>query len=114
MFTVRFYETAAGNKVLRDWLRGFAKEDRAVLGEDLKTVQIGFPMGLPLCRSLGNGLWEVRSTLPMMRAEARMIFFQDSSAHALVVVHGFIKKSQKTPKRDIDIALRRKAEVGSG
>lgn len=114
MFTVRFYETAAGNKVLRDWLRGFAKEDRAVLGEDLKTVQIGFPMGLPLCRSLGNGLWEVRSTLPMMRAEARMIFFQDSGAHALVVVHGFIKKTQKTPKRDIEIALRRKAEVGSG
>ena len=114
MFEVHFYETLAGNKVLRDWLLSFAKEDRAVLGEDLKTVQIGFPIGLPLCRSLGAGLWEVRSTLPVKRAEARMIFFQDSSAHALVVVHGFIKKSQKTPRRDIDIALRRKAEVGSG
>lgn len=114
MFEIRFYETLGGSKVVRDWLRGFAKEDRAILGEDLKTVQIGFPMGLPLCRSLGNGLWEVRSTLPMMRAEARMILFQDSGAHDLVVVHGFIKKSQKTPKRDIDIALRRKAEVSSG
>jgi len=113
MFEVRFYETLAGNKVVREWFRGFAKEDRAVLGEDLKTVQIGFPMGLPLCRSLGNGLWEVRSTLPMMRAEARMIFFQDTAAQALVVVHGFVKKSQKTSRRDIDIALRRKAEVGS-
>ncbi|MDR7116867.1 type II toxin-antitoxin system RelE/ParE family toxin [Caulobacter sp. BE254] len=111
MFTVLFYETATGNKVVKDWLRSFAKEDRTVLGEDLKTVQIGFPMGLPLCRALGNGLWEVRSTLPVKRAEARMIFYQDSDAGALVVVHGFIKKAQKTPKRDIDIALRRKRET---
>jgi len=114
MFRVVFYRTAVGNNVVLDWIRSFAKEDRTILGEDLKTVQIGFPMGLPLCRSLGNGLWEVRSTLPIMRAEARMIFFQDSGTHSLVVVHGFIKKSQKTPKRDIDIALRRKAEVDSG
>jgi len=110
MFPIVFYETAAGTKVVKDWLRGFDKEDRAVLGEDLKTVQIGFPMGLPLCRALGNGLWEVRSTLPGKR-EARTIFYQDSEAGALVVVHGFIKKTQKTPKRDIDIALRRKREA---
>lgn len=114
MYVVRFYATSTGNNVVKEWLRGFSREDRAVLGEDLKTVQIGFPMGLPLCRSLGGGLWEVRSTLPVMRVEARMIFFQDGGARALVVVHGFIKKSQKTPKRDIDIALRRKAEVSSG
>ena len=51
MFSVRFYETAAGNKVVREWLRSFDKEDRAVLGEGLKTVQIGFPM---VCRSVGR------------------------------------------------------------
>lgn len=111
MFVVRFYETPTGNKVVKDWLLSFTKPDRAVLGEDLKTVQFGFPMGLPLCRSLGNGLWEVRSTLPVMRSEARMIFYQDSDAAALVVVHGFIKKTQKTPKRDIDLALHRKQEA---
>ena len=111
MFSVVLYETAAGNKVVKEWLRSFDKDDRVVLGEDLKTVQIGFPMGLPLCRALGNGLWEVRSTLPVTRAEARMIFYQDNDAGALVVVHGFIKKTQKTPKRDIDIALRRKREA---
>jgi len=111
MFIVRFYETDGGNEVVKDWLKSFAKEDRTVLGEDLKTVQIGFPMGLPLCRALGNGLWEVRSTLPVRRAEARMIFYQDSNASALVVVHGFVKKTQKTSKHDIDIALRRKREA---
>lgn len=111
MFSVRFYETATGNKVVKDWLLSFAKPDRAVLGEDLQTIQFGFPMGLPLCRPLGNGLWEVRSTLPVMRVEARMIFYQDSDASALVVVHGFIKKTQKTSKRDIDIALHRKREA---
>ncbi len=111
MCSVVFYETATGNKVVKDWLLSFAKPDRVVLGEDLKTIQFGFPMGLPLCRPLGNGLWEVRSTLPVMRAEARMIFYQDSENAVLVVVHGFIKKTQKTPKRDIDIALRRKHEA---
>lgn len=114
MFDARLYETSAGKKVVRDWLRSFAKEDRAILGEDLKTLQIGFPMGLPLCRSLGAGLWEVRSTLPIMRVEARMIFFQDSRVQTLVIVHGFIKKSQKTPRRDIETALRRKAELSAG
>jgi phage-related protein len=109
MHTVLFYRTAAGNDVIKDWLRAFEKPDRAILGEDLKTVQFGFPMGLPLCRSLGQGLWEVRSSLTGNR-EARMIFYHDSDAEALVVLHGFLKKSQKTPKGEIDLALRRKRE----
>ena len=109
MHTVLFYETAAGNPVIKDWLRSFGKPDRAILGEDLKTVQFGFPMGLPLCRSLGQGLWEVRSSLTSNR-EARMIFYHDSEAAALVVLHGFLKKSQKTPKGEIETALRRKRE----
>lgn len=109
MHTVLFYRTAAGNEIIMDWLRSFDKPDRAVLGEDLKTVQFGFPMGLPLCRSLGQGLWEVRSSLTGNR-EARMIFYHDSDAEALVVLHGFLKKSQKTPKGEIDTALRRKRE----
>lgn len=109
MHTVLFYRTAAGNDVIKDWLRAFEKPDRAILGEDLMTVQFGFPMGLPLCRSLGQGLWEVRSSLTGNR-EARMIFYHDSEAEALVVLHGFLKKSQKTPRGEIDTALRRKRE----
>lgn len=109
MHLVHFYQTPAGRPVIKEWLRSFDKPDRAVLGEDLKTLQIGFPMGLPLCRSLGRGLWEVRTSLAGNR-EARMIFFHDAKARALVVVHGFLKKSQKTPKFDLDLAFRRMKE----
>ena len=109
MHTVRFYETPAGRPVIQEWLRAFDRPDRAILGFDLKRVQLGFPMGLPLCRSLGGGLWEVRSSLSGNR-EVRMIFFHDTQHKALVVVHGFIKKSQKTPKAEIDIASRRMKE----
>ena len=109
MHTVLFYRTVAGRDVIKEWLRSFDKPDRAILGYDLKRVQIGFPMGLPLCRSLGGGLWEVRSSLGGNR-EVRMIFFHDTAHKALVVVHGFLKKSQKTPKAEIDIAVRRMRE----
>lgn len=110
MHKVLFYSTAAGNKVVKNWLKTFSKEDRNILGRDLMTVQMGFPLGLPLCRSLGGGLWEVRSTLTG-KIEARMIFYFDSQAKALAVLHGFIKKSQKTPKAEIDLALSRKREA---
>ena len=111
MHTVRFYETPSGRPVILEWLRSFDKPDRAILGFDLKRVQFGFPMGLPLSRSLGGGLWEVRSSLGGNR-EVRMIFFHDAEHQALVVVHGFIKKSQKTPPADIEIASRRMKERG--
>ncbi len=109
MHTTRFYETPSGRPVILEWLRSFDKPDRAILGFDLERVQLGFPMGLPLCRSLGGGLWEVRSSLGGNR-EVRMIFFHETEQKMLVVVHGFIKKSQKTPKADIEIASRRMKE----
>lgn len=109
MHTVYFYQTPTGRPVVQEWLRAFDKSDRAILGYDLKRVQLGFPMGLPLCRSLGGGLWEVRSSLGGNR-EVRMIFFHDAQHKAFVVVHGFIKKSQKTPKAEIEIAFRRMKE----
>ena len=111
MHRVLFYSTAIGNAVIRDWLRDFSPKDRAILGWDLQRVQMGFPMGLPLCRSLGGGLWEVRSTLTD-RTEARMIFHFVGPAQTLVVLNGFIKKSQKTPKSEIELALRRRREFG--
>jgi phage-related protein len=112
MHQARFYRTAADREVVRDWIRDFSKEDQRILGRDLLKVQQGFPLGLPLCRSLGNGLWEIRSTLTG-RIEGRMIFYFDSPLQSVVVLHGFIKKSQKTPKSEIDVALYRKRESES-
>jgi phage-related protein len=109
MHKVLFYKTTGGNDVVKNWIKDFSKEEQKIIGEDLLTVQLGFPLGLPLCRSLGNGLWEVRSTLTS-KVEARMIFYFHSQAKALVVLHGFIKKTMKTPRAEIDLALRRKRE----
>jgi len=107
---VVFYRTAAGREPVRDWLRGLGREDRKVIGEDVKTVQYGWPLGMPLVRSLGDGLWEVRSRLK--GRIARVIFFAEGDVMALV--HGFIKKSQKTPADDLALARRRAAELRRG
>jgi len=109
MHQVRFYRTPADKEVVRDWIKNFSREDQKILGRDLQKVQFGFPLGLPLCRALGDGLWEVRSTLSH-RIETRMIFYFDSPLQAVVVLHGFVKKTRKTPKTEIDIALHRKRE----
>lgn len=112
MHQARFYRTAADREIVKEWIRSFSKEDQRILGRDLQTVQEGFPLGLPLCRSLGNALWEIRSTLTG-RIEARMIFYFDNPLQSVVVLHGFIKKARKTPKSEIDLALRRKRESES-
>ena len=109
MHHVLFYETASGNKVVLDTVRELTAEEKKVVGEDLKTVQIGFPMGLPLCRPLGDGLYEVRSSLPSKR-EFRLIFFFDRPRQVLLVVHALFKKSAKLPKADLDLARKRKEE----
>lgn len=110
MYPVLFYRTLVGNPVIKEWLHSLDKPDRAIVGEDLMTIQIGFPMvGMPHCRALGDGLWEVRSSL-LSNREARVIFFHEKKAKALVVVHAFIKKSQKTPKADLDLARKRMKE----
>jgi phage-related protein len=107
---VVFYRTASGREPVREWLRGLDRDSRRVIGEDIKTVQYGWPLGMPLVRSLGDGLWEVRSRL--RTGIARVIFFAKGDVMALV--HGFIKKSQKTPKDDLEIARRRAAELRRG
>lgn len=103
-----FYQTAAGAEPVRDWLLTLTDEDRRTIGVDIATVEYGWPVGMPACRSLSGGVWEVRSSLPSRR-EARVIFavIEDQ----MVLLHGFIKKSQKTPKPDLDLALRRLKEV---
>jgi phage-related protein len=97
-----------GAEPVLNWLRSLPAEDRRIIGTDLATVQFGWPIGMPLCRALGNGLWEVRSVLTSRRI-ARVLFFADDGR--IGVVHGFIKKTQKTPADDLDLARRRMMEM---
>ena len=90
------------------WLKSLQEEDRKVIGEDIKDVEFSWPIGMPLCRSLGRGLWEVRSDLSGGRI-ARVLFCIASSQ--MVLLHGFIKKTQKTPAADIEMALKRKKDI---
>jgi phage-related protein len=105
---VVFYRTSTGVEPVRDWLRGLPDDDRRKIGIDLATVQVGWPVGMPLCRSLGGGLWEMRSSLPSRRI-ARIVFFVHEGR--IGVVHGFIKKTPKTPPDEIEMARKRMKEM---
>jgi phage-related protein len=105
-----FFATGAGRESVREWLKELDKDDRREIGADVLAVQQGWPLGLPLCRSLGNGLWEVRSSLPSRRI-ARVIFAFDGET--IVLLNGFIKKTQKTPAAEIDTALKRLKDMTS-
>jgi phage-related protein len=95
---------------VREWLKGLEPDERKVLGEDIlgediKEVEFSWPIGMPLVGSLGRELWEVRSSLPRGRI-ARVLFCMEQGC--MVLLHGFIKKTRKTPQREIDLALKRK------
>jgi phage-related protein len=106
-----FFRTPSGTEPVRDWLKSLPKEDRLTIGSDLKTVEFGWPVGMPICRSLGGGLWEMRSRLPRGRT-ARVLFFVHDGQ--IVLLHGFMKTTQKTPPADMRLALERKREVERG
>jgi len=101
----RFFRLDSGREPVREWLKTLAPEDRKAIGEDVKDVEFSWPIGMPLVGSLGRELWEVRSNLPRGRI-ARVLFCVEPGG--MVLLHGFIKKSQKTPQRDIDLALKRR------
>lgn len=101
---VLFYRTAAGAEIVRDWLRSLDEADRHAIGQDLMRVQFRWPIGMPLCRPMRDGLWEVRSTLPRGRI-ARVLFGVHDGA--IIVLSGFIKKTQKTPDDELKLAQRR-------
>lgn len=106
--TRRLLPAASGREPIRDWLKSLDAEDRKVIGEDIKDVEFSWPIGMPLCRALGKGLWEVRSDLARGRT-ARVLFCIDEGC--MVLLHGFIKKTQKTPAADLELALKRKKEI---
>jgi len=103
LLSAHFYATDNGNEPARDWLRGLPREQRQVIGEDIKTVQFGWPMGMPLVRKLAPALWEVRSVIP--GGIARVLF--TVSGTSMVLLHGFLKKSQAMPGVELDTAIAR-------
>ncbi len=105
---MRFYESAAGAEPVRDWLKEMDQAGRRAIGADIATVEHGWPVGMPTCRSLGDGLWEVRTNLLGGRI-ARAIFAIIDGRMALL--HGFMKTTKKTPKADLDLARKRKREI---
>jgi phage-related protein len=105
---VVFYRSSLGKEPVREWLRGLPANDRRKIGVDLATVQIGWPVAMPLRRSLGAGLWKVRSSLPSRRI-ARVLFCVHEDQ--IFIVHGFIKKTQKTPQDEMELAQKRMKEV---
>lgn len=104
----RFYRSASGAEPVRDWLLGLSKEDRKEIGKDIATVEYGWPIGMPTCAPMGSGLYEVRTDLDGNRI-ARVLFC--FAGGAMVLLHGFIKKTQKTPKAELDLARQRQKEV---
>jgi len=102
---VAFFRTDAGIEPVREWLLDLDKPDRASIGEDIMAVQFRWPLGMPLVRKMDAGLWEVRSRISDGRI-ARVLFTIRKGC--MVLLHGFIKKTQRTPKADIDLARRRK------
>jgi phage-related protein len=100
-----FYRSDSRREPVREWLKRLDREDRRTIGEDIKDVEFSWPIGMPLVGSIGRELWEVRSSLPHSRI-ARVLFCVAQGR--MVLLHGFIKKTQKTPRHDIDLALKRK------
>ena len=91
---------------VREWLLDLAENERKLIGDDIRTAEFGWPVGMPLCRRIKShkGLWEVRTTLPRNRI-ARVLFC--IYAGEMILLHGFIKKTRKTPKGDLDLAMAR-------
>ena len=102
-----FYRTQAGNEPVREWLKSLKREDRKTIGADIKTAQFGWPLGMPLIRKVEPGLWEVRSNIS--QGIARVLFTVEDNT--MVLLHGFIKKSQKTPSSELNTARRRLADL---
>ena len=107
-----FYRTEAGGEPVRAWLKGLLPEDRKRIGEDIKTVEFGWPVGMPVCKPLRDGIYEVRTSLAQNRI-ARVLFYIDKKGR-MVLLHGFVKKTQKTPGEDLALAKSNKGKHERG
>lgn len=107
LLLVFFFKSEAGNEPVRDWLKDLSATERKTIGEDIKTVQFGWPLGMPLVRKMSKNLWEVR--IHLESRIARVLFTVNGSA--MVLLHGFIKKSNSTPADDLALAKNRLKQV---
>jgi phage-related protein len=103
-----FYRTPAGTEPVREWLRDMDKEDSKTIGDDIRKVEFGWPVGMPVCRPMGGGLFEVRTDLSHGRIARVLFVIIDGNA---VMLHGFIKKSRATLQRELNLAHARFAEL---
>jgi phage-related protein len=103
-----FYEGAAGSEPVREWLKGLAESERQAIGRDLMRAPWRWPVGMPLCRPMGSGLWEIRTDLPTKRTARVLLCLHQEH---LVALHGFIKKTRTTPDEDLAIARKRHKEL---
>jgi phage-related protein len=108
--TLVLYRNSSGTEPVRDWLKALDVADRLAIGQDLMRAQWRWPVGMPLCRPMGQGLWEVRTELPSSRI-ARVLLCLDHGV--LVALHAFIKKTQKTPADELALARKRQKELKS-
>lgn len=106
-----FYRSAGGREPVREWLKDMDRDDRLEIGADMQRVQYRWPVGMPLCRALGDGLWEVRTSLPGNKIARVFICFHDETLYALF---GIVKKKQATPPEALKLARKRKKEVENG
>ena len=103
-----FYRTPAGSEPVREWLRGLEEAERQAIGMDLLRAQWRWPVGMPLCRPMGDGLWEVRTDLPTKRtARVLLCLYREH----LVALHGFIKKTRATSADDLALTRKRQKEL---
>jgi phage-related protein len=103
-----FFRTLADSEPVREWLRELPAQERQVIGMDLLRAQWRWPMGMPLCRPIGNGIWEIRTDLPTKRTARVLLCLYNES---LVALHGFIKKTRTMPNEDLALAQKRKKEL---
>ncbi len=101
--SVVFFQTSSGAEPARRWLKALPTTHKKAIGEDIKTVQFGWPLGMPLVEKLEPYLWEVRTKVP--DGIARVLFTVDS--HVMILLHGFIKKTRKIPQKEIGTARSR-------
>ena len=104
---VRFFRQSTDNEPVREWLTSLDATDKRTIGADIKTVQIGWPLGMPLVRKLRKDLWEVR--IHLHQRIARVLFTVKDNE--MVLLHGFIKKSQDLPRADLALAEARMKDV---
>jgi phage-related protein len=103
-----FYRTLQGSEPVREWLKDLPESERQAIGKDLLRAQWRWPVGMPLCKPLGNGLWEVRTDLPTKRTARVLLCLYRKH---LVALHGFIKKTRTTPDNDLALARTRQKEI---